>query len=224
MGKRNIILALQVYQLWVLRVVPTRVALERVTAKEASGAEGLGRDDALPALRMRYDGVANLGECVSIRMPHTTGDKYCPRLEVQVKARGMGIAASFVAKMCPSVRRIGTLVGCEAHIAMDTKQRAPIRASVGNESRTDLPQVWPNVADETEHGTAHSPFIALSVGLKPLAVVVATQCFKERKQGYVKVGLCGHEWLSVPLVLPSPMTERGCGVASPGAVHKGQYI
>jgi hypothetical protein len=114
-------------------------------------------------------------------MPYTAGDKYGPRLEVQVKARGMGIMASFVAKMCPSVRLIGTLVACEAHITMDAKQRAAIGASVGDESRTDLPQVWPNVTDEAEHGTAHIPLIALSVGLKPLAVVGAAQCFKEGK-------------------------------------------
>jgi hypothetical protein len=29
--------------------------------------------------------------------------------------------------------------------------------------------------------------------LKPRAVVIAAQCFKEGKQGCVKVGLCGHE-------------------------------
>jgi hypothetical protein len=40
-GKRNVILALQVCQQWVLRVVPTRVAIERVTTKEASGAKAL---------------------------------------------------------------------------------------------------------------------------------------------------------------------------------------
>src|SRR4030095_12417013 len=131
-GELNIILALQVCQQWVLWVVPTRVALERVTAKGASGVEGLGRNDALPALRVRHDGVANPGECVSVRMRHTAGDKHSPRLEVQVKARSMSIATSFVTKMCPSVRLIGALVLCEAHIAMDAKQRAPIGASVSD--------------------------------------------------------------------------------------------
>src|SRR5262249_19474896 len=193
MGERNIILALQVCQQRVLRVVPVRVALERVTAQAASGAEGLGGDDALPALRMRHDGVANLRERVLVRMPHTTGDKHRPRLEVQVKARGMGIAASFVAKMCPSVRLVRTLVLCEAHIAMNAKQRATIGASVGNEVRADLPQAWPKVTDETEHGIAHLPPIALLVDLKPLAIVVTVQRLKEGKQGCVKVGLCGHK-------------------------------
>src|SRR5262249_39718745 len=135
----NIVLALQVCQERVLRVVPARVALERVTAEGASGAEGLGRDDVLPALRLCHDGVANLGECVPVRMPHTAGDKHSPRLEVQIKARGMGIAARFVAKMCPSVRLVGTLVLCETHITMDAKQRAAIGASIGDEARTDLP-------------------------------------------------------------------------------------
>ena len=176
-----------------LRVVPARVALERVAAKGASGAEALGRDDVLPALRMRHDGVANLGEGVPVRMPHTAGDKHAPRLEVQVKARGMGIAARFVAKMRPSVRLVGALVLCEAYIAMDAKQRATIGASVGDEARTDLPQVRPNVTDEAQHGITHSPLIALSVDLKPGAVVVAAQRFKEGKQGGVKVGLCRHE-------------------------------
>jgi len=105
----------------------------------------------------------------------------------------MGIAASFVAKMCPSVRLVGTLVWCEAHIAMDAKQRATIGASVSDEARTDLPQVWPNVTDEAQHGPAHIPLIALLVGLKPLAVVVAAQGLKEDKQGCIKVGRCGHE-------------------------------
>jgi hypothetical protein len=41
--------------------------------------------------------------------------------------------------------------------------------------------MWPNITDEAEHGTAHIPLIALSVGLKPLAVVGAAQCFKEGK-------------------------------------------
>src|SRR5438128_2613309 len=106
---------------------------------------------------MRHDGVANLGECVPVRMPHTTGDKHSPRLEVQVKARGMHIATRFVAKMYPGVRLVGMLVWCEAHIALDAKQRAPIGASVGNEAQTDLPHVWPNVTDEAQHGIAHIP-------------------------------------------------------------------
>src|SRR5262249_27445530 len=131
----------------VLRVIPARVALERVAAKGASGTEGLGRDDALPALRLRHNGVANLGECVPVRMPHTAGDKHRPRLEVQVKPRRMGIAAGCVAKMGPSVRLVGPLVAGEAHIAMDAKQRAAA-ASVSDEARTDLPQVWPKVTDE----------------------------------------------------------------------------
>src|SRR5712691_2695436 len=78
-------------------------------------------------------------------------------------------------------------------ISLRPNSERPLGASVGDETRTELPQVWPNVTDEAGHGTAHIPFIALSVGLKPLAVVVATQCFKEGKQGCVKVGLCGHE-------------------------------
>src|SRR5262249_41048989 len=116
-----------------------------------------------------------------------------PRLEVQVKARSMSIATRFMAKMCPSVRLIGMLVLCEAHITMDAKQRATIGASVGDESRTDLPQARSNVTDEAEHGIPHSPLITLSVGLEPRAVVIAAQCFKEGKQGCVKVRLCGHE-------------------------------
>jgi hypothetical protein len=48
--ERHIILALQLCQERVLRVIPARVALERVVAQGASGAEGLGRDDVLPAL------------------------------------------------------------------------------------------------------------------------------------------------------------------------------
>src|SRR5215831_4423244 len=207
-SERNIILALQVCQQRVLRVVPVRVALERVTAQAASGAEGLGGDDALPALRMRHDGIANLRERVLVRMPHTAGDKHRPRLEVQVKARGMGIAASFVAKMCSSVRLIRTLVLGEAHIAMDAKQRATIGASVGNEAWADLPQAWPKVSDEMQHGIAYFPPIALLVGLKPLTVVVTVQGLKEGKQSWIKVGLCGHECLSVPLLFPSPRVER----------------
>ena len=104
----------------------------------------------------------------------------------------MGIAARFVAKMRPSVRLVGALVLCEAYIAMDAKQRATIGASVGDEARTDLPQVWPNVTDEAQHGIAHIPLIALLVGLKPLAVVVTTQSRKEGKQSCIKVGLCSH--------------------------------
>src|SRR5262245_54555143 len=141
---------------------------------------------------MRHNGVTNLGECVPVRMPHTTGDKHSPRLEVQVKAGGMHISTCFVTKMCSSVRLVGTLVWREAHIALDAKQRAPIGASVSNEARTDLPQVRPNVTDEAQHGIAHIPLIALLVGVKPLAVVVAAQCRKESKQGCVKVRLCGH--------------------------------
>jgi hypothetical protein len=165
---------------------------QQITAKAASGAEGFGRDDALPALRLRHDGVSNLRERVPVRMPHTAGDKHPPGLEVQVKARGMGITASFVVKMCPSVCLVGTFVLGEAYIAMDAKQRATIGASVGNEARADLPQARPKVSDETEHGIAYLPLIALLVGLKPLPVVVTVQGLKEGKQGRVKVGLCGH--------------------------------
>jgi hypothetical protein len=105
----------------------------------------------------------------------------------------MGIAASFVPKMCPSVRLVRTLVLCEAHIAMDAKQGTTIGASVSNESRADLPQAGPKVTNKTEHGIAHLPLIALLVSLKPLAVVVTVQGLKEGKQGCVKVGLYGHE-------------------------------
>src|SRR5215510_7818244 len=121
-GERNIILALQVGEEWVLRIVPTRVTLERVAAQGARGAEGLGRDNALPALRMRHDRVTNLGECLSVRMPHAAGNKHGPRLKVQVKARGMGIATRFVAEMGPRIGLIGALIVCEAYIAMDAKQ------------------------------------------------------------------------------------------------------
>jgi hypothetical protein len=65
-------------------------------------------------------------------------------------------------------------------------------ASVGDEARTDLPQVWPNVTDEVEHGTAYIPLIALLVGLKPRTIVMPTQVLKKGKQGCVKVGLCRH--------------------------------
>ena len=64
LGERKIILALQVCSEWVFRIVPTRVTLERVAAQGTSGAEGVGRDNALPALRMRHNGVANFGECL----------------------------------------------------------------------------------------------------------------------------------------------------------------
>ena len=47
--------------------------------------------------------------------------------------------------------------------------------------------------DEAEHGSAHIPLITLLVSLKPRAVIVAAQCLKEGKQGYVKVELCNHE-------------------------------
>lgn len=121
-GERKIILTLQVCEEWVLRIVPMRVTLERVAAQGASGAEGVGRNHALPALRMRHDSVTNLGECWSGRMPDAAGNKHCPRLKVQVEARGMGIATSFVAEMCPGIGLVGALVVREAYIAMDAKQ------------------------------------------------------------------------------------------------------
>lgn len=65
--ERHIILALQLCQERVLLVIQARVALERVAAQGTSGAEGLGRDDVLPALQVRYDGVANLRERVPAR-------------------------------------------------------------------------------------------------------------------------------------------------------------
>src|SRR5262249_10916700 len=139
--------------------------------------------------------------------------KHSPRFEVQVKARRMGIAASFMAKMGPSVGLVGLLVSGEAHIAMDAKQRAPIGASVGHEARADLPQGWPNITDEAQHGTTHIPLIALFVGLKPLAVVVAAQCLKESKQGYVKVRLGSHA--DAPYLCSFPLTGQGGLVVLP---------
>ena len=65
-------------------------------------------------------------------------------------------------------------------------------ASVGDEVRTDLPQVGPNVTDAVEHGAADIPRIALLVGLKPLTSVLTAQFRKKGKQCCVKVGRCRH--------------------------------
>jgi hypothetical protein len=104
----------------------------------------------------------------------------------------MGIATRFVAEMGPSIGLVGALVVGEAYIAMDAKQGATIGARVGDEVRTDLPQVGPNVTDEVEHGAADIPLIALLVGLKPLTSVLTAQVLKKGKQCGVKVGRCRH--------------------------------
>ena len=81
-GAGEKILTFQILDQRMCRVVASRRAFERVAAKGASSAQRLGRRDPPPALWMLYNGVANLGERLTIRTPQATCDKHQSWLEV----------------------------------------------------------------------------------------------------------------------------------------------
>jgi hypothetical protein len=52
--------------------------------------------------------------------------------------------------------------------------------------------MWSNVNNEPQHGVAHLGFIALFVGLEPLAIIVKPQVKQKLKQGHLEVGMFSH--------------------------------
>ena len=89
------------------------------------------------------------------------------------------------------VRLVGALVGGEAGVAINAKQRSAGAARVGNEMRSDLVQRAREVRDELQRGLAYMSLVFIFVREEPVTVVVAPQAGQEAEEFGSEVGRHG---------------------------------
>src|SRR6185312_9098232 len=134
------ILALEVLDQLVVRVVAVRRALQRLAPELQVFAEGWTLRGLLPRGGIVGEEGADLLQRVRFGVPHAAAGEAVAGLEVHVE-RGCGdLVAAFVEEARALPRLVRQLVVGEAGVAEDAEQRAAVLARVGAVVRADLRQ------------------------------------------------------------------------------------
>src|SRR5713101_9905853 len=115
-------------------------------------------------------------------MPDAGRAEHAARLQMNVEAWCMNVAAHYVRKARGDMRFVRSLVRREPHVSVDAKHRTTRRARVGDQLWADLPEPRSEVGDEREHWLTNVAFIACTIRLEPFAPVVAPQFLQEAEQ------------------------------------------
>src|SRR5215471_18047748 len=108
--------------------------------------------------------------------PETGRREAAPGLQMKIEARSVHIVARCsMPKVRRGVRLVGTLVFRESRVAVDAEERASRGARVRQEGTADLGEPRTKIGDESQERLAQSRLVALAVGQKPFAAVVALQ-------------------------------------------------
>src|ERR1700730_14869037 len=164
------------------RIVALRRTREHVALERAELAELRVIDRLLPLRRMVHDEVADRGQRRRIRVPDAVRGEHAARLQMNVEARGMHVAAHHVRKARGDMRFVRFLVRREAHVTVNAKHRTARRARVSNQLGADLPEPRSEVAYEREHRLTNFAFVARTIRLEPFAPVVGPQFLQEAEQ------------------------------------------
>jgi hypothetical protein len=98
---------------------------------------------------------------------------------MHVEADSMCIFAQYVAKLASRMLFVRALVFGEAHIAINTKHRPVMRPRIGNKMGRNLEQSWRHRFNEVTHRFHHLLLIIRFMLVKPFAIIIFCQGFKE---------------------------------------------
>src|SRR5229473_5669373 len=115
-------------------------------------------------------------------MPDAGRTEHAARLQMNVEAWCMNVAAHYLRKARGDMRFVRSLVRREPYVSVDAKHRTARRTRVGNQLWADLPEPRSEVSDECEHRLTNVAFVACTIRLEPFAPVVAPQFLQEAEQ------------------------------------------
>src|SRR6266508_878232 len=181
-GHAHVVLPFEVLGQRVVCGEPGGGPLQCVTAEVEARPELIAVSSPLPPVRLRNDGVPDLLEGFPVGVPHPGRGEGLSRLEVEVEARGVDVAADPVAEVEAHVDLVGALVLGEPHVAVDAEQRASHRAVVGHEVGAELPEIAGEGPHELQGRLLHHVLVPRLVLGEPGPVVVLAQVLEEPEQ------------------------------------------
>src|SRR5258707_6421305 len=115
-------------------------------------------------------------------MPDAGRTEHAARLQMNVEAWCINVAAHYVRKARGDMRFVRSLVRREPYVWVDANHGTARRERVGNQLWADLTEPRSEVSDECEHRLTNVAFVAYTIRLEPFALVVAPQFLQEAEQ------------------------------------------
>src|SRR5260370_36137709 len=99
-------------------------------------------------------------------MPDAGRTEHAARLQMNVEAWCMNVAAQYVRKARGDMRFVRSLVRREPYVSVDAKHRTARWARVGNQLWANLPEPRSEASEECEHPSTHVALLAHTIPLE----------------------------------------------------------